>query len=152
MKGWDRSSVVTALTDAMEAGVVRARAEFEVLRSSLEGESKSTAGDKHETGRAMVQMEMEQAALRVARMEDMVRLWRGLEPSQPRLDVRSGAIVVTDRGAFVIGVPWGPFDGPGGLEWRAISADAPLAAAWHGRQAGESVPFRDQAWCIQSVT
>lgn len=152
MRDWDRSAVVIALEAAIAKGVDAARSDFEGLRSSLEGESKSTAGDKHETGRAMVQMEMEQAALRLSRMEDMQRQWRNLDPGSPRRDVRGGAVVLTDRGGFVIGVAWGPFEGPGDLAWRAISADAPLAVAWAGRGPGDALTFRDQAWRIEDVT
>ena len=101
MTALNRREVAEALAAAMEFGLARAKTAFEELQTSLEGESKSTAGDKHETGRAMVQMEMEQAAARLSRVEGMMRQWHALEPLRGREQVRPGAIVSTDQGGFI---------------------------------------------------
>lgn len=147
----NRETVIAALALSMEEGIRSARAAFEELQGSLEGESKSTAGDKHETGRAMVQMEMEQAAARLKRVEGMVRSWKAMDPGAPRDAVRPGAVVATDHGGFVIGVAWGAFQGPDAQDWRGISSDAPLAMALRGCQAGEAVHFRGRSWNILEV-
>ncbi len=39
------------------------------LRESLDSETKSSAGDKHETGRAMLQLEREKAGSQLAEIE-----------------------------------------------------------------------------------
>jgi transcription elongation GreA/GreB family factor len=147
----NRREVAEALAAAMEFGLARARTAFEELQTSLEGESKSTAGDKHETGRAMVQMEMEQAAARLSRVEGMMRQWHALEPLRGREQVRPGAIVSTDQGGFILGVAWGKFEGPGDATWRAISSDAPLAQAMQSLGPGDTVEFRGRMWHIISV-
>ena len=147
----NRREVAEALAAAMEFGLARARTAFEELQTSLEGESKSTAGDKHETGRAMVQMEMEQAAARLSRIEGMMRQWHALEPLRGREQVRPGAIVSTDQGGFILGVAWGKFEGPGDATWRAISSDAPLAQAMQSLGPGDTVEFRGRMWHIISV-
>ena len=147
-----KAAILGALLRQVQEARKEALQRLASLQEALESEAKSTAGDKHETGRAMVQMEMEQAALRCSRVEGMLRQWRHLEPDQERQDIRGGAVVLTDRGGFIIGVPWGIFEGPGASEWRAISADAPLAVAWHGHRPGDTVDFRGQCWRILSVT
>ena len=65
----DRETVVAALEAALMMALAEARSAMDELSSSLGKETKSTAGDKHETGRAMVQREMEQAGDRLARCE-----------------------------------------------------------------------------------
>jgi len=151
MTALNRREVAEALAAAMEFGLARAKTAFEELQTSLEGESKSTAGDKHETGRAMVQMEMEQAAARLSRVEGMMRQWHALEPLRGREQVRPGAIVSTDQGGFILGVAWGKFEGPGDATWRAISSDAPLAQAMQSLGPGDTVEFRGRMWHIISV-
>ncbi|MDA8695787.1 hypothetical protein N9L83_02440 [Flavobacteriales bacterium] len=151
MSPLSRQEVVEALEASMDAGLKRVRRAFEELQGSLEGESKSTAGDKHETGRAMVQMEMEQAAGRLSRVEGMIRQWHALEPARGRQEVRPGAVVTTDQGGFVMGVAWGAFDVEKEKTWRAISADAPLARAMQAASPGSSVEFRGRMWQIISV-
>jgi transcription elongation GreA/GreB family factor len=151
MSQLSRQEVIEALEASMDAGLRRVRGAFEELQGSLEGESKSTAGDKHETGRAMVQMEMEQAAGRLSRVEGMIRQWHALEPARGRQEVRPGAVVTTDQGGFVMGVAWGAFDVPKAEAWRAISADAPLAQAMRAASPGSTVEFRGRIWQIISV-
>ena len=139
---FDRSDVCAALNLAMNTEVAGAMGHLDGLKGSLEGEAKSTAGDKHETGRAMVQLEMEQAINRLKRLEDMVLIWSRMHPELERSEVRPGALVHTSMGSFVIGVAWGAFPGGEQGTCRAISSDAPLALALQGRQAGDTVEFR----------
>ena len=151
LRGWDRQAVLMALEAAMYADVESARQQFYNLKGSLEGESKSTAGDKHETGRAMVQMEMEQAANRLSRLEGMMRNWSRLRPELGRKDVRPGALVDTSMGCFVIGVAWGGITMPNGEAWRAIGSDAPIALAMSGMEAGSVIDFRGRSVVIHAV-
>lgn len=151
MKMSGRGPVMAALSAAMDAELRRASDQFEALRASLEGESRSTAGDKHETGRAMVQLEMEQAVNRLARLEGMARDWERLGPEAPRAVVGPGAGVVTPDGGFVIGLAWGSFEVGPDLDWRAISSDAPLALALKGLRAGDVLDFRGKRWELLEV-
>lgn len=151
MNAVNRGEVVAALDAAMQRENQRARDAFEALQRSLEGEAKSTAGDKHETGRAMVQLEMEQAVARMARLESMTRQWHALDPNLGRTSIRPGAVVLTAAGGFVIGVAWGAFSGPSEVVWRGISSDAPLALALMGKEAGSEVTFREKNWQILDV-
>lgn len=146
-----RAAVLAALESVMKSELAVASAQFEGLRESLEGEAKSTAGDKHETGRAMVQMEMEQAAGRLARLEEMVRNWSRLQPDRIRTEAGPGAVVSTSIGRFVVGLAWGAFEVNENEVWRAISADAPLALAMRRCGEGDVLNFRGRSVEILQV-
>ena len=147
----DRQAVVVALRTALTAAMQDARSAMEELSSSLGKETKSTAGDKHETGRAMVQREMEQAGGRLARCEAMKAVASRLDLDRARTSVGPGAIVVSGDAKLLIGVGLGPFDVPGLGRFQAISADAPIAMALSGGKAGERREFRGRPWVIESV-
>ncbi|MGB0171111.1 MAG: 3-oxoacyl-ACP synthase [Flavobacteriales bacterium] len=147
----DRSAVVAALEAALMTAMDEARAAMDELSSSLGKETKSTAGDKHETGRAMVQREMEQAGDRLARCEAMQTVASRLELDRPRTVVGPGAIVVSGDARLLIGVGLGPFEVPDVGRVQAISANAPIAVALAGGQAGERREFRGRPWVIESV-
>jgi len=147
----DRSAVVAALEAALMAAMHEARAAMDELSSSLGKETKSTAGDKHETGRAMVQREMEQAGDRLARCEALQTVASRLELDRPRTAVGPGAIVVSGDARLLIGVGLGPFEVPDVGRVQAISANAPIAVALAGGQAGERREFRGRPWVIESV-
>lgn len=147
----DRNTVIAAVEASLQSALTEGRAELEALRASLTKETKSTAGDKHETGRAMVQLDIEQAGERLARTEAMEGLFRRLELDRPRHEVGPGAWVETQLGHFFIGIPLGAVTLPEGSRLQAISADAPIAVALRGRTAGETIPFRGQDWTVVAV-
>ena len=149
---WDRETVIAAFRMALDNALAEARSAMEELSSSLGKETKSTAGDKHETGRAMVQREMEQAGERLARCEALQATAIRLDLDRARVQVGPGAIVVSGQARLLIGVGLGPFEVPGLGRFQAISADAPIAEVLAGAAEGEVREFRGQPWTIESLT
>lgn len=141
----DRGHIVQALVHALDAQLAHAVEAMRELSSSLGSETKSSAGDKHETGRAMVQLEMEQAGQRVARCEAMKADLSRLNPQQSREVAGPGAVVVTDRAVLFIGPALGGFEVDGMGKAHAVSPEAPMALALRGARSGETVDFRGQA-------
>lgn len=140
----DRGLILRALADALDAQWSQALEAMKELSASLGSETKSSAGDKHETGRAMVQLEMEQAGQRVARCESMKAELSRLNPEQAREIAGPGAVVVTDRAVLFIGPALGGFEVDGVGKAHAISPEAPMALALRGARSGETVDFRGQ--------
>lgn len=147
----EREQVLSAVEAALGHSLERCQSELAGLQASLAKETKSTAGDKHETGRAMVQLDIEQAGERLARIEAMMALFKRLDPQRHRDVVGPGACVETDSGSLFIGVPLGAVDLPGGGRLQAISSDAPLALALRGSRTGATVEFRGRSWQIRAV-
>lgn len=147
----DRGRVLESLAAAIEAQLNQAMAAMQELSASLGSETKSSAGDKHETGRAMVQLEMEQAGQRVARCEAMKADLLRLNAEQAREAAGPGAVVMTDRALLFIGPALGGFEVAGVGKAHAISPEAPLAVALRGARSGETVDFRGQAIRVLQV-
>jgi hypothetical protein len=82
-----------------------AETELESVGSSMEGEIKSSAGDKHETARTRMQHEQERIHTQVSRhrceLEDLKRI-RSFGPNEKPA---FGSLVKTNRGFFLIAVP-----------------------------------------------
>ena len=146
-----KAKVMHALRAALSAAQSSAKSEWDELANSLTKETKSTAGDKHETGRAMVHLEMEQAGQRLARMEGMMSTFQRLDVESERSAIGPGSVVLVEGGGFFLGVPFGGFDVPELGKLQAISADAPLAKAMAGQGEGAQVEFRQRIWRIVEV-
>lgn len=67
---------------------------------SLDDESKSSAGDKHETGRAMLQIDRENAGKQLREIEQLKQLLRRIDITQTADYVRLGSLVYTSAGTF----------------------------------------------------
>ena len=68
-----------------------------LLQVSLTSESKSTAGDKHETGRAMIQLEREKLGNQLKQLELQEAVLRKIQTDKKSDLIVLGSYVVTDN-------------------------------------------------------
>lgn len=113
-------------------------------------ETKSSSGDKYETGRAMMQLEIEKNGEQLLQaMKLKTALDRIPKDSSPT-KVQPGSLVVTDRETFYIAISLGRIT----LKEKTyvvIAPDAPLGSALMGSVAGETVRFRNERYVIHDV-
>jgi len=77
------------------------------LKIALESEDKSSAGDKHETGRAMIQIEREKLGKQILLNEDVIKKLISFEENIKTDFVSLGSIVVTDNLNYYLSIPAG---------------------------------------------
>lgn len=77
-------------------------------QESLEKEQKSSAGDKHETSRAMVQIEIDKYGKQLAQHKKLGQVLNMMKPEVKTDAVTVGSLVRTSQGLFYIGIPIGP--------------------------------------------
>ena len=77
------------------------------LADGAANESKSSAGDKHETGRAMVQLEQEKLGNQVYELEGQKIVLEKLDASIIHVEITKGSLVKTDKGYFYLSIPLG---------------------------------------------
>lgn len=76
--------------------------------SGLE-ETKSSAGDKYETGRAMMHLEMEKLSAQLAEAEKQKAALLQLNPAVVSDKVQNGSMVITSQGNYYLSVSAGSF-------------------------------------------
>ncbi len=92
---------------AVEKRISNAQSAFDSAKESANDDTKSSAGDKHETGRAMAQLEQEKTAHQLNEALELKKLLEKTDPSFVSKSVQSGSLVVTDKGNFYVSVPIG---------------------------------------------
>jgi transcription elongation GreA/GreB family factor len=124
-----------AINDAMQSGNT---------------ETKSSAGDKHETGRALLQLEQEKNTKQlyesIALKEKLVRI----DPLLTSDTVTLGSVVITSNGNFYIAVAAGKVKIDGTF-YVSISPSSPVAMKLMGLRVGHCAVFNEQPYEIQSV-
>jgi transcription elongation GreA/GreB family factor len=125
----------SAINDAMQSGNT---------------ETKSSAGDKHETGRALLQLEQEKNTRQlyesIALKEKLVRI----DPALTSDVVSVGSVVATSSGNFYKAIAAGKIKIEG-KEYVTISPSSPVAQRLMGLKASQSIVFNGQPYDIQSV-
>lgn len=129
--------------------IQRAREAMDFAQESANQETKSSAGDKYETGRAMMQRERDQAA---AQLAEANRLLQALDqlPAAGGALVEAGSLVETNRGLFLLGIPLGQVKSEGS-NCFAISAASPIGQELLGRSPGDTFDFRGMDYQILAV-
>lgn len=120
-------------------------------QQDLESESKSSAGDKHETGRAMLHLEMEKASQQYEVIQKMKSLMEKIDLSKTHTQVKLGSLVLTDIGHYFISISAGPISS-GGKEYYAVSPASPVGALLLGQQKGSRVYLGEKKINILQVT
>jgi hypothetical protein len=72
------------------------------LQQSLQSETKSSAGDKHETGRAMVQLEREKAGQQLAEIQKTQQILAKINPEVKSDTIGLGSVVFTTGSNYFI--------------------------------------------------
>lgn len=78
--------------------------QLQELKSAAEGETKSTAGDKHETGRAMVHLEQEKLTAQLNNWQAQSDQLERIDTNTPHERIGLGCLVETDKGVFYLAI------------------------------------------------
>ena len=113
------------------------------LQSNLGSETKSSAGDKHETGRARIQLEMERLGQQLKRVEQDLSAVQALHHTEELTRVGTGALVQLDDQLLYVSVALGQMSIVSHA-FQTVGPTAPLIQALSGKQVGESAVFRDK--------
>lgn len=120
------------------------------IQESLNSETKSSAGDKHETGRAMLQLEREKAGHQLSEIEKLeVNLSKINTHTNPEI-IGLGSVVITSQANYFVAISAGQIKAKNQL-FYAISPNTPMAMLLIGKRVGDQVVFREQIIKIVNV-
>jgi transcription elongation GreA/GreB family factor len=122
----------------------------EELRDALTQESKSSAGDKHETGRAMTHLEQEKLTQQQLVVTQMKARLSSLDPKLTHMKVGFGSVVETNQGWYFLSVALGEIVF-GSIPVFVLSSAAPLAQVLMDKKTGEKVIFQGKQISIRNV-
>ncbi len=119
-------------------------------QQALHSETKSSAGDKHETGRAMLQLEMEKAGQQWKDANEMHVLLSKVTIEGVSEFVRLGSLVATSMGSYFIAVSAGVIS-VAGESYFAISPSSPIGKLLLGKIAQQSILLHGKEIQIKEV-
>ena len=127
-----------------------ARSAMEAAQASANEESKSSAGDKYETGRAMAQIERDRHAQLLAEAKKLEQDLNHIDIDKPASTVRPGSLVMTNRGRFFISISVGKITVEG-VDYFAVSVASPIGAQLIGRGVGDTITFNKMSYQVLAV-
>ncbi len=118
--------------------------------SSLNDDTKSSAGDKHETSRAMLQLDREQAGERLIEIEKTQAVVYKIDLTNTSKYAHLGSLVATNNGSFFLSVSIGIVTIEN-ASYFCIGLQTPIGKLLLGKQAGDTFEFRDKKYTISNI-
>ncbi len=120
------------------------------IQESLSSETKSTAGDKHETGRAMLQLEREKAGQQLAEAQKLKEIIDKIDILASSPLVRVGSLVSTTQGNYFLGISAGKIV-VDHQTYYAIAPNTPIGKLLLGKSSGDSIQFKETSIRIKDI-
>ena len=121
------------------------------IQASANEETKSSAGDKYETGRAMAQLEIDKLRNQLFQAENAIQVLNGISLENQSDQVKLGSLVKTTQGCFFISISSKEIAIENQMV-HPISISAPMAKCLMGRKKGDLVEFLGRQFLIEDLS
>lgn len=118
--------------------------------NDLQSETKSSAGDKHETGRAMLQLEMEKASQQLIGINQMNEILDKIDFTKKSKRVHLGSLVFTQKENYFLSISAGKLIVENEV-FYAISTSSPIGKVLLGKQENDQFVFHGNTIKIQKI-
>jgi multidrug efflux pump subunit AcrA (membrane-fusion protein) len=147
-------SLKTRLHDHLFTALESRKTSLQLQRSQLSIEStesgKGSAGDKHEVGIAIAQIEIEKLDQQIALAQQQLQALQKIDATLEIKQVQAGAIFESDQKWFYCSVPFGQIN-LDHITFFCMSTEAPLFQALKGKKELETAEFNGRIWKINQV-
>lgn len=119
-------------------------------QKALQSETKSSAGDKHETGRAMLQLEMEKAGQQLSGITLMKETLAKINVSKNSKLASLGCVIITEKTNYFLSISAGQLV-VANTSYFAISVSSPVGTLLLGKQENETIVFNGKKITVKEV-
>jgi len=130
--------------------ISRIKLEIKKAQSSANEETKSSAGDKYETGRAMAQLEIEKNTKQLAEAEKLLGMLNSMLAENTSSVIIPGSLILTDKGVFYIAISIGQVTIDQN-SYFIIAPDSPIGKVFMGKKNGDIVEWNKVTYSIKSI-
>jgi hypothetical protein len=120
------------------------------ITNSANNETKSSAGDKHETARAMMQLEQEKLSKQITDLAAQKNEFDKIDFSKTSQAIALGSLVETTKGSFLIAASIGKITVNDKVVF-VISNQSPLGSEFSGKQKVDEITFNGVNYLIENI-
>ncbi len=113
------------------------------IQNALLSETKSSAGDKHETGRAMLQIEREKVGNQFIEIERLQQILQRIDLKKNTTKTCLGSLVITTNGTYFIAIGRGVVT-VNNQNYFVIGVHSPIGTLLLGKQKGDVFTFNNK--------
>ena len=134
---------VQSRMDAAQQGIDEAQ-------QASKDDTKSSAGDKYETGRAMMQQETDRNMAQLNEANKLKVALNSINPTAAHTTIDTGSVVETNNGNFYLAISAGTLN-VAGEGYFAISPASPIGFKLKGLKVGDRFELNGKGYVIEGV-
>lgn len=143
----NKEIVYQELSRIIEERISRIQTSITDSQNAMKRETKSSAGDKHETGRAMAQLEQEKLGKQLINNIQLREGVSRIEIAEPHTSIAFGSLIHTNMGYFFLSVGIGQIT-VDSTDVFCMTASTPLGRVLLGKQVSETVKLNGRKFEI----
>ena len=145
-----REKLLAKCADYVEERVSRLQSSIKDLEHDLGNETKSSAGDKYETSREMINTEINKLQNQLQSFKKLKEVLAVIENRKASTTVQLGSIVKTSAANYFISIPVGEIMVEE-EKFYAIGLNSPIGKLLLGKQEGEQFVFQQKEFSIKKI-
>jgi hypothetical protein len=146
----EKQKLIKTCSDYLKEKINSLNAIINEVSESSNAESKSSAGDKHETSKAMMQLEIEKLGTQLKEAELQLLEFEKINFNKNFQCIEHGSLVETNKGCFLIASSIGKITADDKTVF-VISNKSPLAIALTGKQQNDVLSFNGVQYVINYI-
>lgn len=146
----DRDKIFQGLIDRVKLSIDESKSYLDGLIEARNNDTKSSAGDKYETGRSMTQQEIDWAEENLHQLKVQLNELQRLSKKKPSTICEQGSLVILDDVLFLLGPAIGKLKLHEYTVF-SISMGSPFGKLLSGKKEGEIVRFKGKDAKLKEV-
>ena len=146
----EREELLKSCHTYVNERILRLEASVRDLEHDLSNETKSSAGDKYETSREMINTEISQLERQLKEFKKLKGILSLPQLQKTSATIQLGSIVVTNTANYFVAIPVGEVN-INKEKFYAIGINSPMAQLLNGKQKGDVFTFREKEVKILDV-
>lgn len=143
--------ILNHINQTLDQQIESLKSTIKSAKESRDNETKSSVGDKYETGRAMVQMELEKNRVQLNKTLQLKNHLSQINPKKQYNTVEFGSLVLTNNGNYFISIGIGKIE----IEnesFFCISLASPIGKTLQHKSVGEKINFQGKEITIMEIS
>lgn len=130
--------------------IVTVREAMKAIKEAVDEETKSVVGDKYETGRAMLQLELENYSSQLAEARKLHDQMEQISPKSVCRSIQSGCLAFTSQGNYYFAVSAGKIT-IDDKEYYAVAPTSPIGNLLLEKKEGEEAELNGRKFLIKKI-
>ncbi len=139
------------LISDLEEKLMQLSSAIETSMQARDNETKSSMGDKYETGREMAQSEIDKLANNKISTKNLLNELKNLNPDNKNSIITTGSLVETNHETFYFSIAYGKLQIEG-KEVYVISPYSPIGMVFKSKKVGDTINFKGKTYTITGVS